>query len=97
MSSSRKIKVQAALSFEKSDGNVLLCGRLILRGKDGEFESIQKKISDKCDKEGIDTSQLEIVFVKNDDSSVVISNQKELTSVYIFHKPKFEHHCEEHK
>ena len=88
--SSTKIKVQAALSFEKSDGNVLSCGRLNLRGKDGELKSIQKRISDKCDKEGIDTSQLEIVFVKNDDSYVVISNQKKLSGMY-FMNPTQKH------
>ena len=82
MSSSKKITVQAALSFEKSDGNALSCGRLNLRGRVGEFKAIMKKISDQCDKEGIDTSQLEIVLVKNDHSSVVISNEKELSGMY---------------
>ena len=83
MSSSKKFNVKATLRFEKRDGVAVKCGLLVLKGKDGEFAKIQKKISDKA---GIDTSQLRIVFIKNDNSTVSISNQKELNGVYFAHE-----------
>ena len=78
MSSRKKFSVVARLSFEKTDGVAVRCGRLVLKGKDGEFAKIQKMISQKA---GINTSQLKIFFVKHDNSSVSISNEKELNGV----------------
>ena len=84
MSSRKKFSVVARLTFEKRDGVTVRCGRLVLKGKYGEFAKIQKMI---CQKAGIDTSELKIFFVKHDNSSVImsISNEKELHGVYLKH------------
>ena len=62
---------------DKNDGNRQKCGRIPLKGKNGEFDKILKKARDVCTKShGDDGSTLALFWKRKDDSETKIIDEK---------------------
>ena len=75
----KTINCKAALFFVDNDGKSHKCGRIILKGKDGEFDKIMKKAREGCRKLVCGrTPTLTLFFNNKDDSQEKFGDEESL-------------------